>query len=149
MMTMLNTLRTNLAPFQGAWLLWVLVSAAPGCGGPRATSLNTYPVTGVVRYKSGDPLKGGSIQLQPTDGAPYSLRGDIQPQDGSFSLFSFLEGGKRKSGAVPGEYRVIVVPPQGPDQMMEEVQPVQATVIIEPQEGQTLVIEVEKVARSR
>ena len=147
----MNRFQTLLGPFH-PWLLAVVflpvVLAVVGCGGDHTTSPKTYLVTGTVRYKGGERMRGGAIQLQPTTASPFSIRGDIK-EDGTFALITFLESGQKQAGAVPGEYRVMIVPPQGPDQVIEPVRPVQPLFRVEPKEDNRLDIEVERVPPSR
>ena len=77
-----------------------LVVALPGCGSGRAT------VTGTVRYDDGTPVEAGSVIGEATaDGKLVAVQGTIK-KDGSFSWGGDREG----DGALPGKYKVIVVP---------------------------------------
>lgn len=79
--------------------LYLLVLAS-GCSSGR------YPVTGHVTYEDGSPLAAGTVIGEATvDGKPVSVQGIVEP-DGSFSLGTQRPG----DGALPGNYRVIVMP---------------------------------------
>jgi hypothetical protein len=117
-----------------------------GCGGPRATSPKTYVVTGSVRYKNGTPLKEGMVQFHSTTGLTFTITGEIH--DGAFALFTLLEGGKRKPGAIPDTYRVIVVP-RGENQIVEQVKPTPEIVTVEAKDKSHFEIMVEKISPSR
>jgi hypothetical protein len=76
------------------------VVAVSGCGG-------RYSVTGRVLYEDDTPVEAGTVIAEAViDGKPVGLQGNISP-DGRFSLGSSRPG----DGAVPGTYRVMVVPP--------------------------------------
>jgi hypothetical protein len=80
--------------------LLALVVALPGCGSRRST------VAGKVRYDDGTPVEAGSVIGEATvDGKLVAVQATIQP-DGSFSWGGDREG----DGALPGMYKVIVVP---------------------------------------
>src|ERR1700722_10065014 len=81
----------------------VLAIVGTGCGSGK-----TVPARGKVVFPDVTPLTGGLVLTQPPDGHPKgSARGDIQP-DGSFRLGTFTSG----DGAVEGEHRVQIVPPE-------------------------------------
>ncbi|MGE3804781.1 MAG: hypothetical protein AB7K24_08930 [Gemmataceae bacterium] len=71
-----------------------LLILVAGCGGPAS-----YPVKGVVQFKDGTPLPGGSIELQAIAAPGTPIYGDIDEQ-GRFAL----------SAPATGEFRVIVLP---------------------------------------
>lgn len=84
------------------WRLLVplLVVTAAGCGSGR------YPVTGKVAFEDGSPLDEGTVSAEATiDGKLVAARGNIQ-NDGSFQLGTERPG----DGALPGKYRVVVLP---------------------------------------
>jgi hypothetical protein len=87
----------------------------PGCGGNSGPPPpETYPVTGTVIGKDGQPLSGGAIYFHPTGDASMEALSEIQA-DGSFSLYTMAHGEKH-SGAVAGPHEVTVIPPaSGPD----------------------------------
>lgn len=82
-----------------------IVCTCVGCSGPSAP--RTVAVHGKVTYR-GQPVAQGTVSFQPVKAAEgYPLRpatGDIAP-DGSYQLSTFAAG----DGAVPGEYRVVIV----------------------------------------
>jgi hypothetical protein len=80
--------------------LLALFVALPGCGPGRAV------VTGTVSYEDGTPVKAGIVIGEATvDGKLVAVQADIH-KDGSFSWGGDREG----DGALPGRYKVIVVP---------------------------------------
>ena len=137
----MNTVRHFLVATAG---LAILILA--GCGGARTTSPKTYAVTGTLRYKDGTPLKEGLVQFQSTTGLTFTITGEIH--DGTFVLSTLLEGGKKKPGAIPDQYRVIVVP-RGENQIVEQVKPAPEIVTVEATEDNRFEIVVEKVSPSR
>jgi hypothetical protein len=71
-----------------------------GCSSGRST------VTGTVTYDDGTPVESGIVIGEATvDGKPVSVQGTIR--NGAFSW----GGAKEGDGALPGHYKVIVVPP--------------------------------------
>ena len=80
--------------------LVALLVAMPGCGPRRAV------VTGKVTYEDGTPVEAGSVIGEATvDGKLVAVQGTSQ-KDGSFKWGGDREG----DGALPGTYKVIVVP---------------------------------------
>jgi hypothetical protein len=86
-----------------------------GCGQPKAEIPTTWPIKGKV-LNGGQPIAGGTIEFQPT-GEGRRAVGEIGP-DGSFSVFTFFDNDKT-DGALPGSYRVTVIPPIPPDQNVQ------------------------------
>lgn len=87
-----------------AWCLSFLVPlvllVAGGCGSARCS------VTGRVTYDDGSPLDEGNVAGEATiDGKLVAVQGNIQ-KDGSFTWGSDKPG----DGALPGTYRVVVLP---------------------------------------
>jgi hypothetical protein len=81
-------------------LVPLLVLFAAGCGSGR------YPVAGRVTYEDGTPLEEGTVIGEATvDGKPVGVQGNIG-NDGSFSWGTDKPG----DGALPGNYKVIVMP---------------------------------------
>src|SRR5436190_12679120 len=79
----------------------VAVSAAlcAGCNSGRCT------VTGTVTYEDGSPVESGNVIGEATvDGKLVAVQGTIR--NGAFSWGGAREG----DGALPGDYKVIVVP---------------------------------------
>jgi hypothetical protein len=80
-------------------VLTVLVGVT-GCGGGRCA------VSGRVHYPDGSPLTEGNVIGQMGGGlTSVTVQGRVKP-DGSFSWGTDREG----DGAVPGKYRVAVMP---------------------------------------
>src|SRR5262249_17030259 len=86
-------------------LLPALLLAAAGCGGLG----KPVKVEGVVTL-DGHPLSGATVTFAPAEGGrPASGRTDT---DGSFRLTTF----RSDDGALPGEYKVIVVSGEEPEE---------------------------------
>src|SRR5262245_1334962 len=80
-------------------LVPVLVLVACGCSG-------RVEVTGRILYEDGTPVDGGTIIGEATvNGKLVAVQGNINP-DGSFTL----GGEKPGDGALPGSYRILVMP---------------------------------------
>jgi hypothetical protein len=77
-----------------------LLALASGCGSGR------YPVTGRVTYEDGTPVEAGTVVGEATvAGKVVGVQGNIAA-NGTFSW-----GGDRAGdGALPGDYRVLVMP---------------------------------------
>jgi hypothetical protein len=77
----------------------LLLALVPGCGGRAA-------VGGRVTYEDGTPVEEGTVIGEATvDGKAVGVQGNIA-RDGSYSW-----GGDRPGdGALPGNYRVLVMP---------------------------------------
>jgi hypothetical protein len=77
-----------------------------GCGtGPK-----TVPATGEVSFPDRTPLTGGQVEFRSSDTSLPPARG-VTGKDGKFRLAISSES----DGAVPGEYRAIVIP-EAPDE---------------------------------
>ncbi|MDG1874378.1 MAG: hypothetical protein P8J27_10740 [Mariniblastus sp.] len=68
-----------------------------GCGG-----VSTYPVTGTLEFKDGDPVKFGTIEFFNRE-SKLNARGEIS-RDGSFSMQTF----KENDGAIAGVHAVTI-----------------------------------------
>jgi hypothetical protein len=78
----------------------LLLAVAAGCGSGR------YPVSGRVTYEDGSPVEAGIVIGEATvNDELVGVQGNIE-RDGSFRWGADTPG----DGALPGEYRVIVVP---------------------------------------
>ena len=97
----------NTRPFSGLGLL-LLTVVIVGCGNSGPEPPPTYPVTGTVLWKKGEPVRGGLIEFQPTSGNQYTTNAEIG-EDGTFSVKTLMKG-KKLPGAQEGKYRVTVIP---------------------------------------
>jgi hypothetical protein len=80
--------------------VFALSALTPGCGAGRST------VTGRVTYDDGTPVEEGTVIAEAeVDGKLVGVQGIIE-KDGSFSM----GGEKLGDGALPGNYRVLVMP---------------------------------------
>ena len=95
--------------------LAALLSSVGCSGGPSEPLPATFPVTGKVVFKEGEPCTGGAIQFQSEVDPAITALGEIEP-DGSFSLFTHLDG-NRLPGAIEGPHEVTVMPPSSESQM--------------------------------
>lgn len=103
------------------FLLGVLVLI--GCG-PTVEIPETAKVTGKVVKADGDPYSGGLVEFQPVSGDPNSAT-CIIGDDGAFELSTMIQK-KKVVGAVPGNYRVVVMPMMGDQtQTTEPMEPIQ------------------------
>jgi hypothetical protein len=88
-------------------LLGLLTLLAAGC---PANQERPYPVHGIVSL-DGHPLKGGLVRFEPSSPGPsssiYGAQGTIA-SDGSYRLTT----SRANDGALPGWYRVVVLPGQ-------------------------------------
>jgi hypothetical protein len=84
--------------------LGFLLAGAAGCGS------KTYQVGGKVSFSDGTPVDAGWVVFAPVDSqATVGARGRIQ-SDGTYQVGTYKEG----DGALPGKYRVSVLPPRPP-----------------------------------
>jgi hypothetical protein len=84
----------------GVLAVLALSAVAPGCGSGR------QPVTGRVTYEDGAPVEEGTVVGEAVvDGKPVGVQGNIS-KDGTFRW----GGEKAGDGALPGTYRVLVMP---------------------------------------
>src|SRR5262245_29148712 len=93
-------------PRLGSLSILVTSIALAGC------SSKTAPVDGRVKFKDGSDvsvLAGYEVAFQPAD-ANTSAVGQIAP-DGTFKLSTY----GTDDGAIPGQHRVTITPPQSPD----------------------------------
>jgi len=82
----------------------LLVASAIGCG--SGETLPTVPVTGTVTYQ-GKPLEGATVTFSTTaeSGRPASGTTDAS---GKFSLKTYLSPTSSPTGALPGDYTVMI-----------------------------------------
>src|SRR5262249_54224570 len=77
-----------------------LTALASGCGSGR------YPVAGRATYEDGSPVEGGTVIGEATvNGKLVGVQGNIE-KGGTFRWGADRPG----DGALPGNYRVIVMP---------------------------------------
>jgi hypothetical protein len=96
---------------RNAWLGLAVLAwpIAAGCGASGGTPPpTTYPVSGKVFYKGGQPVSGGVIQFQSDSDPSLTHLGDIGP-DGTFELRTLFQS-ERLQGATVGQYHVTVIP---------------------------------------
>jgi hypothetical protein len=99
------------APFGilGQWVAWtclLLATGFMGCGDSDAPKAGkVYEVKGSVILADGKPLTTGSVEFEPVKDSMFPATGAIGT-DGTFTLKTPNAG----EGAVPGEYRVRIVP---------------------------------------
>lgn len=90
-------------------LLGLLTLLATGC---PASQERPYPVHGVVSL-DGSPLRGGLVRFEPSSpgspGSSYGAEGTIKA-DGSYRLTTPSDNDRSNDGALPGLYRVVVLP---------------------------------------
>jgi hypothetical protein len=122
--------------------LAVLVIGAAGCQSGKATMPVTHVVKGMVRFKDGKPLKGGSIQFEPVANRSLTIRGEIK-KDGTFSLYTLLVDGRKADGAIEGTHKVLVIPPMSADQTIEPIKVLTTECTIKPGEN-VVTIEIER-----
>lgn len=89
-------------------VLALLPATMVGCGNKNDDMPKTYPASGRVVLEDGKPLAGASVQLSSAD-TTFTISG-VADDDGKFTL-STMQGNKKASGAVPGEYEVTIYPP--------------------------------------
>jgi hypothetical protein len=87
--------------------LLLLLAALAGCGAAGPEPPKTYPVTGTVWLKKGQPAQGGLVELQPTTAAGQHTTNGHIGADGAFTVMT-LAGNKKLEGAPEGQYRVTV-----------------------------------------
>jgi len=99
------------------------IAAAGGCQ-PGAAGPRTVPVAGVVTFR-GEPAAGATVSFQPT--SPGRSAAGITDASGRYQLTTTA----RNDGAVPGDYKVVIVKfPQtntgtGPDEEYRPAAPSQ------------------------
>lgn len=91
-----------------------LIALIAGCG----MGGNTLPVTGKVTYPDGTPVVGARLTFESTT-QPISATGTTDA-NGVYKMTTYETG----DGVIPGEHRVLVVPPPQPTPELEEGKPV-------------------------
>src|SRR5262245_27685668 len=95
--------------------VWLALLMTVGCGDSSPPLPKTFPVSGKVTYKGGEPLKGGLVQFQSAAEPDLTITGDIKP-DGNYTLTTMNRQGNKVLGAAAGEYHVSLITPVGADQ---------------------------------
>jgi hypothetical protein len=96
----MNVGKATCWPRLGSLAVLTVLVGLTGCGSGRSA------VTGRVTYPDGSPLTEGNVIGQMGEGVgSVTVQGRVKP-DGSFSWGTDREG----DGAVPGKYRVAVIP---------------------------------------
>ena len=85
----------------GAVLIAITMAACVGCK-PGHKGPATAPVTGVVTF-NGEPVSGATIAFQPGEGGRSAA--GITDASGRYQLSTYA----RNDGAVPGDYKVVIV----------------------------------------
>jgi hypothetical protein len=80
-----------------------------GCASEKPPLPKTHVARGKVLHKNGQPMTSGGIEFRSVnDPSAPTTTGQIQP-DGTFILQSLFDR-DTAAGAVPGEYRVTIIP---------------------------------------
>ena len=96
------------------FLLGLVVS--PGCSNsPSVTLPTTFPVTGKVVTRTGQPVTEGVVQFHSKTDSSITAIGEIGP-DGSFSLNTRVDN-YELPGTIEGPHEVTVIPAMSEDQM--------------------------------
>ncbi len=91
------------APKSDLWrsqLVLLIVLAFAGCG---PAQVETYPVSGSVKFSNGQPVRSGTVELQSLEHGTTAT-GTIR-EDGSFTLGTYSSD----DGAAAGQHKAIVV----------------------------------------
>lgn len=82
------------------WFAVLILFGLAGCG---PAQVETYPVSGVVKFSNGQPVRSGTVELQSLEYGTTAT-GTIR-DDGSFTLGTFSPD----DGAAAGKHKAIVV----------------------------------------
>ena len=85
---------------------WISAGCAEQAAGPPPT---THAVKGRLLTSSGQPVKGGALQIVSADAVPKSAMGEIR-EDGSFELATMNASGQKFPGAEAGTYTATYIP---------------------------------------
>ena len=129
----------------GLLLVGLLAVIAAGCGGAKSSLPPTFPVTGTVKFTSGQPVAGGAVQFASVTDSSFAVSGDIGA-DGAFTLAT-VKGTDQVTGAPEGEYKVTVQPPIPADHRAVPAVVLPKTYRVEPQNN-TFTIEIAPPAPS-
>jgi hypothetical protein len=86
----------------------LLALLAGGCSSSEPTA-KLSPAEGKIVIKGGGSLAGGTVEFIPVEGIYGAAVGEIAA-DGSYKLQTAIQG-KRRDGAMPGTYNVVINPP--------------------------------------
>lgn len=83
-----------------SWFALLVISALAGCG---PAQIDTYPVSGIVKFSDGQPVRSGTVELQSIEYGTTAT-GTIR-SDGTFQLGTYTP----VDGAAAGQHKAIVV----------------------------------------
>lgn len=129
--------RSYVRSYCWAALVFCLVGCQSGTSLPP-----TYPVTGKVAWKGGDPLVEGGILLTSVADPNIVASGNVVK--GEFSVFTLLDN-RRVPGAIAGEHMIRISLPQGADQAAPPRLRLSITKTAVESKENTLTIEIEKL----
>ncbi|HET6884394.1 MAG TPA: carboxypeptidase-like regulatory domain-containing protein [Pirellulales bacterium] len=116
-----------------------LISGGCNKAGP---ALGTVPAGGTVTYK-GQAVEGATVSLLPTAEGGKGASG-VTDSNGRFQLKTYAGPTSQPAGAMPGEYRVLIIKPEivsGPSAEGEAVDPGRIEEGKSPTEGKSLIPE--------
>jgi hypothetical protein len=120
-------------------ILVVAAVAALLCGCGNMPSPNLPPVhkvSGQVVSAAGQPVSGGTIQLQSTS-SQHTAIGDVQP-DGNFTMRTMVDG-VRLDGVVAGAQRATYFPQMTEDQSAAVPVDLKEPIEIRPQDNEIVI----------
>lgn len=100
------------------WAVMLTLSTT-GCGPPRVPPPKLVSVKGVVVFKNGTPVAGGTVEFRSKSDPALTMMSVIG-EDGAFELFTIFRN-EKLSGATEGLCQVTVHPP--PKELMKPVDP--------------------------
>jgi len=83
-----------------SWFALLVISALAGCG---PAQIDTYPVSGTVKFSDGQPVRSGTVELQSIEYGTTAT-GTIR-SDGTFQLGTYTP----VDGAAAGQHRAIII----------------------------------------
>lgn len=107
----------------------------------------TYPASGKVVYKDGNPMSGGVVQFQAEKDDGTTTVGETDDR-GHFALRT-LKGNRQKDGAQEGIYRVTILPPQSEDHQIAPPIELKETIAIAAKENVIPTLTVDRPEPSR
>jgi hypothetical protein len=102
-----------------------------GCSGAPAGIPQTFPVTGKVSQKNGQPFPGGMMEWRLLADPTLTVTALIK-DDGTFEVFTLVKN-QKVNGTVPGEFEVTIYPRIAPNQPAAPYRPARSFVV---QEGE-------------